>query len=230
MKTEQDGFGAQESDMQKKQTNTIRNFQKEMDAVLQEWNGRERVPRLLLHSCCAPCSSYVLEYLTEHFEIVDFFYNPNISPAAEYGKRVEEIQRLIREIPLKHGVRFVEGRYDPGRFFEAVRGMENIPEGGERCAVCFELRLREAAAKAKELGCDYFATTLTISPLKNAAKLNEIGERIAQETGTSYLVSDFKKRGGYQRSIALSREYELYRQNYCGCIFSKMEAERQGRI
>lgn len=194
-----------------------RNYQKELDAKIAGLHGE--VPTLLLHSCCAPCSSYVLEYLSQYFSITLFYYNPNIYPPTEYEHRVEEQQRLIHSLPAVHPISFCHGPYDSDRFYELTRGMENVPEGGERCFVCYEIRLREAAEMAKQLKLDYFTTTLSISPLKNAEKLNEIGERLAAEYGIPYLNSDFKKRGGYQRSIELSHEYGLYRQDYCGCVF-----------
>lgn len=202
-----------------------RNYQKELDKQLEEIIIKKNVPRLLLHSCCAPCSSYVLEYLSPYFEITDFYYNPNISPKEEYEERKEELTRLIGELPLPNPVTFLEGTYEPERFFELAKGLEELPEGGERCFRCYELRLREAAAMAKRLGLDYFATTLTISPLKNAQKLNDIGEALAEEYGVGYLASDFKKKNGYRRSVELSAEYHLYRQDYCGCVFSKRQAE-----
>ena len=200
-----------------------RNYQRELEAVIKENESKSRVPRLLLHSCCAPCSSYVLEYLSDYFEITVFYYNPNISPAEEYEKRAAEQKHLIQELPAKHPIHLVVGAYEPERFYAVSRGLEMVPEGGERCFVCYEMRLREAAEMAKQLKLDYFTTTLSISPLKNAEKLNEIGERLAAEYGIPYLNSDFKKRGGYQRSIELSHEYGLYRQDYCGCVFSRRE-------
>lgn len=206
------------------------NYQKEMEKVLAELKADGRTPRLLLHSCCAPCSSYVLEYLSPYFFITDFYYNPNIAPAEEYRKRVSEMQRLIREMPLPHPVEFEEGVYDPDRFYEMARGKEDIPEGGERCFACFEMRLREAAQEALRLHMDYFTTSLSISPLKDAQKLNEIGIRLGEEYGVPYLVSDFKKKNGFRRSTELSREYHLYRQNYCGCVYSRRQAEREGRV
>ncbi len=207
--------------------NQKRNYQKELEKKLADFEKTDRVPSLFLHSCCAPCSSYVLEYLSQYFRITVFYYNPNITEAAEYRKRVEEQQRLIREMETKYPISFVEGTYEPQLFFEAVKGLEQVPEGGERCWKCFSLRLRETARLCKEGNYDYFTTTLTISPLKNAAKLNEIGEQAAAETGTTFLNSDFKKKNGYKRSIELSAEYDLYRQDYCGCIFSRAERERQ---
>ena len=202
-----------------------RNYQKELDKLLAELEAEGRTPRLFLHSCCAPCSSYVLEYLSRYFEITVFFYNPNISPAEEYEKRVEEIRRMIGEMEFVHPVKLVEGKYDPQVFFRMAKGMENIPEGGERCFGCYRLRMEEAARLAKEGNYDYFTTTLSISPLKNAQKINEIGEELAEIYQVSHLPSDFKKKNGYKRSIELSGEYELYRQDYCGCVFSKRERE-----
>lgn len=203
------------------------NYQKEMDKLLEEIRASGKKPRLLLHSCCAPCSSYVLEYLSPYFDITDFYYNPNISPEEEYTHRVEELQRLIRDMLPDGSVRFVEGMYEPKRFMEISAGLEDAPEGGARCEKCFTLRLSEAARAAVTYGCDYFATTLTISPLKNADLINGIGRRIEKISGVRYLASDFKKKNGYRRSIELSREYDLYRQNYCGCVFSKEEAARR---
>ena len=216
-----------------------RNYQKELEQILEELKKQEQVPKLLLHSCCAPCSSYVLEYLSQWFEIEDYFYNPNIAPEDEYRFRADELARLIRDMPLPHTVHFVEGVYDPQRFYEVSGGLEDVPEGGERCRKCFMLRLEEAARMAVKLGCDYFTTTLTISPLKNAEMINRIGEETAAKYSAEgmrkllYLPSDFKKKDGYKRSLELSREYDLYRQNYCGCTFSKnsrqkeMETERK---
>lgn len=198
-----------------------RNYQRELDGLIEQLKKEGSVPSLLLHSCCAPCSSYVLEYLSDYFEITLFYYNPNIYPETEYHKRVEEQRRLIGEMPLRHEVKFAEGIYDSQRFYEMARGLEKEAEGGERCFRCYELRLREAAKAAKEVGCDYFTTTLSISPLKNAEKLAEIGEALAAEYGVPYLPSNFKKKNGYRRSVELSAEYGLYRQNYCGCIFSR---------
>lgn len=212
--------------------NTNRNYSVELDKILS--NPENRGKRLFLHSCCAPCSSYVLEYLRSFFRITVFYYNPNITMEEEYRKRVVEQKRLIEEFnrPIdKEGVQeaypieIVEGDYEQKLFFDSVKGLEQCKEGGERCFLCYELRLRETALQAKERGADYFTTTLTISPLKNAAKINEIGERLAQEVGVSCLPSDFKKKNGYKRSVELSKEYDLYRQDYCGCIYSQMERE-----
>ena len=196
------------------------NYQKELDKVIESLSQQEKVPTLLLHSCCAPCSSYVLEYLSNYFGITVFYYNPNIYPDEEYEMRVREQQRFIREFPAKHPIDFIEGAYDKERFYEMARGLEAVPEGGQRCFQCYELRLREAGELAKARDFDYFTTTLSISPMKNAEKLNEIGLRLAEELGVAYLCSDFKKRNGYKRSTELSREYGMYRQDYCGCVYS----------
>lgn len=199
------------------------NYQKELDKIISVLEQKGEKKTLLLHSCCAPCSSYVLEYLSRYFYITVFYYNPNIYPPKEYHIRVEEQKRLVCQMPVPLPVRMVEGVYEPERFFEMAKGMERIPEGGERCFHCYELRMRKAAEYAAAHGFDYFTTTLSISPLKNAGKLNEIGLRLAKEVGVSYLVSDFKKKNGYKRSIELSAEYGLYRQNYCGCVYSRRE-------
>lgn len=205
------------------------NYQKILDETIAGLEERGEVPKLLLHSCCAPCSSYVLEYLSNYFYITVLYYNPNIYPEDEYYHRAVEQKRFIKEFPTKYPVTFVEGNFEPERFYETVKGYENIREGGERCFRCYELRLREAAEYAKKLNCDYFTTTLSISPMKNAVKLNEIGGRLAEEYGIPYLYSDFKKRDGYKRSTVISAEYGMYRQDYCGCVFSKREREEHKR-
>ena len=201
------------------------NYQKELDKVIEVLQRQGRVPRLLLHSCCAPCSSYVLEYLSRYFEITVFYYNPNIYPPEEFGKRVEEQKRLIAQLPAEHPISFLDGPYEPERFYEMAKGLEQVPEGGARCFKCYRLRLTETAEMARAGKYDYFTTTLSISPLKNAQKLNEIGIRLGEEYGVPYLKSDFKKKNGYKRSVELSAQHHLYRQNYCGCVFSKREAE-----
>lgn len=201
------------------------NYQRKLDEVLKSLDG---TPKLLLHSCCAPCSSYCLEYLSKYFEITVLYYNPNISPEEEFRKRAEEQRRLISELPVKNPVSLVIDDYDPSEFFNAVKGLENAPEGGERCFVCYHLRLERAARYAAEHGFDYFCSTLSISPLKNAQKLNEIGEELSEIYKIQNLPNDFKKKGGYLRSIELSREYGLYRQNYCGCVFSKKNETAEG--
>lgn len=199
------------------------NYQVETDKVIAKHQAAGDVPTLLLHSCCAPCSSYVLEYLSQYFAVTVLYYNPNIYPDEEYFHRVKEQEEFIHRFPAKNPIRFVEGAFDKDRFYETVKGLEHEPEGGERCFRCYELRLREAAEHARAMGTDYFCTTLSISPLKNAEKLNEIGERLAAEYGVRYLPSDFKKKNGYKRSVELSREYGMYRQDYCGCVFSRRE-------
>ena len=199
------------------------NYQKELDSLIESLVKDKKVPTLLLHSCCAPCSSYVLEYLSQYFKITIFFYNPNIYPMEEYSRRVTEQKGLISALKVKHEIRFIEGRYDTENFYNMAKGLEEEKEGGTRCFRCYELRLKEAASIAKEKGYDYFTTTLSISPHKNAQKLNEIGGKLSEEYDVRYLYSDFKKKEGYKRSIELSNEYNLYRQDYCGCVFSKNE-------
>ncbi len=203
------------------------NYQKKLDQLIDGFQKENRVPTLLLHSCCGPCSSYCLEYLSQYFNITIFFYNPNISPASEYERRANEQQRLIEELDALHPIKFRLGNYDADRFYAMAKGLEKEPEGGKRCFGCYELRLREAAIACKELGIDYFTTTLSISPHKNAVKLNEIGEAVGKEYGVTYLPSDFKKKNGYKRSVELSKEHHLYRQDYCGCVYSKLEAEQR---
>ena len=206
------------------------NYQKELEKILSGIEERgDCAPRLLLHSCCAPCSSYCLEYLCTYFDITVFYYNPNISDSEEYRHRVEEQKRLIAAYNAEergYPIGVIEGDYQPKLFLETARGYEDCPEGGERCFRCFDLRLRETAKRAAG-GYDYFGTTLTISPLKNALKINEIGRALSAEYGVLWLPSDFKKKNGYKRSVELSAQYELYRQDYCGCAFSKAERARQ---
>ncbi len=203
------------------------NYQAVLDSIIEDIIKKKLLPTLLMHSCCAPCSSYCLSYLAEYFSITVLYYNPNISPAEEYYKRVKEQQRLIKELPVKNKINFVEGEYEPLKFFRIAEGMEDMEEGGERCFKCYEMRQRMAAGYAQKHGFDYFTTTLSVSPHKNAQKLNETGLRLEKEYGVKYLVSDFKKKGGYQKSIQYSREYNLYRQDYCGCIFSKKKREEK---
>lgn len=237
--------------------NAVRNYQKELDKILDEMAkkgsaAKADAPTLFLHSCCAPCSSYVLEYLRKYFRITVFYFNPNITEDAEYRKRVAEQKRLIAAYNERliewvdtgtvndagqsacaeaaYQIEVIEGDYEPSRFFEIAKGLESCPEGGERCFACYELRLRETAKRAKAGQYDYFTTTLSISPLKNAAKLNEIGEALASEFGVAWLPSDFKKKDGYKRSIELSKEYDLYRQDYCGCVYSRAERDRRKKL
>lgn len=233
---------------------TVRNYQKELDQIIEKISAAETgAPTLFLHSCCAPCSSYVLEYLCKYFRIKVFYFNPNITEDAEYRKRVAEQKRLIAAYNERliewvdtdtvndaggqsacaetaYQIEVIEGDYEPSRFFEIAKGLESCPEGGERCFACYELRLRETAKRAKAGQYDYFTTTLSISPLKNAAKLNEIGEKLAAEFGVAWLPSDFKKKDGYKRSIELSKEYDLYRQDYCGCVYSRAERDRRKKL
>ena len=198
-----------------------RNFQKEMDSLLDTLKKAGERKKLFLHCCCAPCSSYVLEYLSEYFDITAFFYNPNIDGEKEYIYRLNELIRFIKEKSFENKIDIVKGDYNPKEFENIAKGYEDCKEGGARCLRCFELRLRKTAELAKTYDADYFATTLTVSPLKNAAAINSIGERLGKEYGIAYLPSDFKKKNGYKRTIELSREYDLYRQNFCGCAYSK---------
>ena len=198
-----------------------RNYQRELDALIVKNQNNSVVPTLFLHACCAPCSSYCLEYLSQYFKITVVFYNPNITEKDEYLYRLEEEKRLISEMDFKYPVSIIEGEYNLDSFFTMAKGLETSPERGPRCFKCYEQRLRYTAKLAKEKGADYFATTLTLSPLKNAEAINTIGEKIANELDTPYLCTDFKKKGGYLRSTELSKIHNLYRQNYCGCIFSK---------
>lgn len=235
-----------------------KNYQKELEEILQKLPDKNRT--LFLHSCCAPCSSYVLEYLSAFFRITVYYYNPNISDKEEYEKRVQEQKRLIqqlnvkyqtcspaektalpskndilddggtdhKEIAIRNRICFQEGPYEPDRFYEVVKGLEKCREGGERCEKCFHLRLEQTAMEANNQGYDYFATTLTISPLKNAQLLNQLGLQIGTQQADrslQFLVSDFKKKNGYKRSVELSEEYNLYRQDFCGCIYSKLQRE-----
>ena len=235
-----------------------RNYYKELENKIDEFKRNGEVPKLLLHVCCAPCSSHCLEFLRQYFDVTVFFYNPNITEDKEYHKRVAEEKRLIeeynRQVEEKNfegmhsdeharKISIIEGEYDPKEYFEAVKGYEDIPEGGARCRKCFELRLRKTAETAAFNGFEYFTTSLTISPLKNADVLNEVGEEAAKvvneknaandsnetkaaERAVYFLPSDFKKKDGYKRSIELSCRFGLYRQDYCGCGFSKVERER----
>ena len=207
-------------------TTPKKNYQKILDETVASFPEGTR-PRLLLHACCAPCSSYVLEYLSQHFEITLFFYNPNIGPESEYRYRLAELSRLVDEMGLSGVVSLLEGHYDPERFYALAKGLESLPEGGERCARCFSLRLSVAADAAHAGNFDYFTTTLSISPHKNAELLNEIGAKESERVGVPYLFSDFKKKNGYRRSCELSVQYGLYRQDFCGCIYSKQKRQQQ---
>lgn len=222
-----------------------RNYQKELDEILDKISQKKSRKTLFLHCCCAPCSSYVLEYLSAYFDLILYFYNPNITDVNEYEKRKNELKRLVRETTyfcednqdithtVSQPIRFVDADYDSELFFEMAKGLEDEPECGRRCFKCYEMRLKKTAEMAVRTGADYFCTTLSISPHKSAEKLMEIGERLGKQYGICYLPSDFKKRNGYKRSIELSGEYGLYRQNYCGCVYSreaaKMRVQREGR-
>lgn len=201
------------------------NYQKLLDEIIMKNEREDITPSLLLHSCCAPCSSYTIEYLSQYFSITVLYYNPNISEQAEYEKRKAEQVRLINSMPVKNKVRFLACGYDSGEFFDIAKGYEDCREGGERCFRCYRLRLEKTARTARDNGFDYFCTTLSISPLKNAQKINQIGYETEKKYGVAWLPSDFKKREGYKRSIELSRAFDLYRQNYCGCIYSKRERQ-----
>lgn len=204
-----------------------RNYAKELERLIQKLQQEGRVPRLLLNACCAPCSSAVLEYLSQYFAITLLYYNPNIAPLEEYQKREAELRRLVSQMKFTHPVELLPCQYDGQAFVQAARGLEGEPEGGKRCEACFRLRLRYAAQEAARLRFDYYTTTLSISPMKNAPLLNQLGEEIGREFGVAHLPSDFKKKDGYKRSVQLSKEYDLYRQDYCGCAFSKAQRQRE---
>lgn len=204
-----------------------RNYAKELEQLIQKLQQEGKVPRLLLHACCAPCSSAVLEYLSQYFAITLLYYNPNIAPLEEYQKREAELRRLVSQMKFTHPVELLPCQYDGQAFVQAARGLEGEPEGGKRCEACFRLRLRYAAQEAARLRFDYYTTTLSISPMKNAPLLNQLGEEIGREFGVAHLPSDFKKKDGYKRSVQLSKEYGLYRQDYCGCAFSKAQRQRE---
>ena len=204
-----------------------RNYAKELERLIQKLQQEGKVPRLLLHACCAPCSSAVLEYLSQYFAITLLYYNPNIAPLEEYQKREAELRRLVSQMKFTHPVELLPCQYDGQAFVQAARGLEGEPEGGKRCEACFRLRLRYAAQEAARLRFDWFTTTLSISPMKDAPLLNQLGEEIGREFGVAHLPSDFKKKDGYKRSVQLSKEYDLYRQDYCGCAFSKAQRQRE---
>lgn len=195
------------------------NYQLKLEEIIAK--EKKRIPKLLLHTCCAPCSSYVLEYLSNYFEITIIYYNPNISPFEEYEKRLNEQKRLIEQIRTKYPLYLLECKYDHETFEDISLGLESEPERGVRCLKCYRLRLEETAKIAKQNGFDYFGTSLSVSPYKSSDILNKIGEELSEHYGVAYLYSDFKKKEGYKRSIELSKIYNLYRQNYCGCKYSK---------
>ena len=203
-----------------------KNYYIEFEKVIREID-LENPPSLLLHSCCGPCSTSVLELLSDYFKVTLLYYNPNIYPSDEYYKRLEEQKKVLEKVNGRFEIKFLEGRYDPAEYFDAVKGVEQLPEGSQRCFNCYELRLKEAAQFAKNLNMDYFATTLSVSPYKNAQIINELGEKIAQEYEVNHLPNDFKKKDGYKKSVELSKSWNIYRQDYCGCPFSKKEAEER---
>lgn len=203
------------------------NYAKIMDNIILELQKENKVPNLLLHSCCAPCSSHVIDTLHKYFNITIFYYNPNIEPESEYLKRKNEEINFIKKFPHQNKLEIIDSDYDNELYHQVVKGLENEKEGGARCMKCYYLRLDKTASKAKELGFDYFATTLTVSPFKNSAKINEFGEKLSQKYNIKYLYSDFKKKNGYKHSIELSKEYNLYRQDYCGCIYQKKERDEK---
>ncbi len=210
--------------------NNQRNFDREGDALIASLEKEGKQPRLLLHCCCAPCASAVTERLFPHFSLTLFFDNPNIASKEEHQKRLNELCRFAKEYPFSSPVPVWESPYLPNRFTEAVKGLEKEPERGKRCEVCFRIRLEETAKRAKAEGFDFFTTTLSISPHKDAFLLNQIGEELGEKYGVAFFPSDFKKKNGYLRSCALSKEYQLYRQSYCGCIFSRLQAQKEGRL
>lgn len=200
------------------------NYQKELEHILE---NNQKIPKLLLHSCCGPCSTYVLEYLNQYFDITIYYYNPNMDTLTEFKKRLNEQIKVINNMPSNRPIKLIEGNYEIETYLKYIKGLEHELEGGNRCHKCYYLRLQETAKLAKKLGFDYFGTTLTVSPYKNAKVINEIGATLEKEYQISYLYSDFKKKNGYKRSIELSKQYDLYRQNYCGCIFSKRGEENE---
>jgi len=213
-------------DMGQKNKNRI-NYGLICEQTLSELSKHKIKPRLLLHVCCAPCSSSVVEYLTSHFEIELYYYNPNIHPREEYLRRLGEFDKLIDGAEFFGGVTLSEGKYDTDRFFDIAEGLEGEREGGRRCEACIRLRLEETARRAREIGADFFTTTLSVSPHKNAAYINELGESLEREYGVRYLYADFKKKNGYARSIELCREFDVYRQDWCGCRFSMRTNDKE---
>lgn len=203
------------------------NYQLELERTLAKIEAGGRRPRLLLHCCCAPCSSYVLEYLNRWFDIDLYYYNPNIAPREEFDRRAAELARLAEQLPHEGEFRVIVGDYDADAFMRMCEGLEDVPEGGARCERCFRMRLGQAAKLAAGRSCEFFTTTLTISPLKDAQLLNAIGVELAARAGVEWLPSDFKKKNGYKRSCELSQAYGLYRQDYCGCVFSKRERDER---
>lgn len=205
------------------------NYQELLDKELNNIKKMDKVPTLLLHACCAPCSSYVIEYLSNYFKITMYYYNPNIYPKEEYEKRLNELKRFIKQIKTKYSIDILDCKYDSNEYFSAIKGLEDLGERSERCYKCYEIRIRNTASIASKYNFDYFTTTLSISPYKNCEWINKIGIDFGVKYNVKYLFNDFKKRNGYKRSIELSKEYNLYRQDYCGCIYSKLERESEKR-
>lgn len=202
------------------------NYQKVLDEILNNIESSNKTPKLLLHACCAPCSSYVLEYLSKYFEITIYYYNPNIYPETEYQRRMNELKKFISNYKSINKINLIEEKYDTNDYYKAVKGYERLGERSERCYKCYEFRMTKACKYAKENNFDYFTTTLSISPYKNSNWINEIGSNLEKEYNIKYLYADFKKKNGYKRSLELSKEYNLYRQDYCGCVYSKQERKK----
>lgn len=206
------------------------NYQKVLDETLNNIEKRDKTPKLLLHACCAPCSSYVLEYLSTYFEITIYYYNPNIYPEEEYQRRINELKKFISNYKSINKINLIEEKYDTNDYYKAVKGYEKLGERSERCYKCYEFRMKNACKYAKENNFDYFTTTLSISPYKNSNWINEIGSNLEKKYDIKYLYADFKKKNGYKRSLELSKEYGLYRQDYCGCVYSKQERENNLKV
>ena len=201
------------------------NYQKILDESLAQIKQSNKIPKLLLHACCAPCSSYVLEYLSEFFEITIYYYNPNIHPENEYNRRINELKKFLIDFKPKNEIKLVEENYNTLEYFDKIKGLENLGERSKRCYKCYKFRMEKAVIYAKDNSFDYFTTTLSISPYKDSNWINEIGNLLEDKYNVKYLYADFKKKNGYKRSLELSKEYGLYRQDYCGCIYSKQERE-----
>ncbi len=197
------------------------NYDKKLEEII---NNLSFKPKLLIHSCCGPCSSYVLSYLNKYFDITIYYYNPNIDTKEEFNKRLSEQKRLIKEM-FNDEIKVIDGEYIPSIYYSKIKGHEKDKEGGERCHICYKMRLEETAKFAKENNFDYFTTTLSVSPYKNAKVLNLLGEELEKEYNIKYLYADFKKKDGYKKSVMYSKEYNLYRQDYCGCVYSKIDRE-----
>lgn len=203
------------------------NYQLKLEQILKQIVIQDYKPKLLLHACCGPCSSYCLEYLQEFFDITILYYNPNIYPVQEYERRLDELKRFISQVPHSNNIDLLEERYIPDEYYHTIKGLENLGERSQRCYACYQLRMEECAKIAKEKNFDYFTTTLSISPYKDAGWINEIGEKLETKYQVAYLYADFKKKNGYKRSIELSKQYNMYRQEYCGCIYSKLEHDNK---